>query len=535
MGHRVNFLRMCAWAAACWGLFGTGALADGQSPLTWELAVQVPRGSGLPHFHRRIRRVRWLPAQTAVIVCDMWDAHHGLQAARRVAELAVPIDRFLKAARSRGITVIHAPSGCMAFYADHPARRRALAVPRAKSLPDRIDSWCEKIASEEGVRFPIDDQDGGEDDEATEHDQWHAQLRAQGRNPKRPWKRQIATITIDPQRDYITDRGSEIWSLFEHHGIRHVLLVGVHTNMCVLGRPFGLRQLVRCGKEVALVRDLTDTMYNPAQAPRVSHFSGTDLVLDYIERYICPTVTSDQLCGGEPFRFRDDRRPHLVVLIAEDEYQTDRTLPAFLEKHCRARYRITYCFGTPDERHTIVGLDRAPPADVCLVSVRRRALPPAQMAWLRRHVAAGKGMVGIRTASHAFHLRGRPAPSGRVLWESFDPEVWGGHYDNHYGNQRKPVIRIVQSGNGGLFASIVGRTWRSGGSLYKTRPLHPAARPVATGTIEGKPAEPVAWTFIRRDGGRSFYTSLGHRDDFRQEAFVTMLEKAIDWASGIGP
>ena len=34
---------------------------------------------------------------------------------------------------------------------------------------------------------------------------------------------------------------------------------GVHTNMCVLGRPFGLRQMARLGKNTALVRDMTDT------------------------------------------------------------------------------------------------------------------------------------------------------------------------------------------------------------------------------------------------------------------------------------
>ena len=30
-------------------------------------------------------------------------------------------------------------------------------------------------------------------------------------------------------------------------GIEHVLICGVHLNMCVLGRPFGIRQLVAQG------------------------------------------------------------------------------------------------------------------------------------------------------------------------------------------------------------------------------------------------------------------------------------------------
>jgi hypothetical protein len=35
--------------------------------------------------------------------------------------------------------------------------------------------------------------------------------------------------------------------------------------MCASGRPFGLRQLARSGKHVVLMRDLTDSMYNPAR------------------------------------------------------------------------------------------------------------------------------------------------------------------------------------------------------------------------------------------------------------------------------
>ena len=76
----------------------------------------------------------------------------------------------------------------------------------------------------------------------------------------------------------------------------------------MLGRPFGLRQLAKNGKNVVLMRDLTDTMYNPARWPYVSHFRGTDLIIEHIEKYVCPTVTSDQVVGGQPFRFKGDVR-----------------------------------------------------------------------------------------------------------------------------------------------------------------------------------------------------------------------------------
>ena len=85
-----------------------------------------------------------------------------------------------------------------------------------------------------------------------------ARLRASG---------QTAALTIDEAVDYVTDSGSEVWNIMESRGIKNALLMGVHTNMCVLGRPFGLRQLARLGKNVALVRDMTDTSEARASLP----------------------------------------------------------------------------------------------------------------------------------------------------------------------------------------------------------------------------------------------------------------------------
>ena len=131
-------------------------------------------------------------------------------------------------------------------------------------------------------------------------------LTALGRNPKAPWKSQYDVLKMD-ERDAVSDSGVEIWNLLEERGIDNVILVGVHTNMCVLGRPFGLRQMAKNGKNVVLMRDMTDTMYNPKRRPFVSHFRGTELIVEHIEKVVCPTVTSDQLLGGEPFRFKGDK------------------------------------------------------------------------------------------------------------------------------------------------------------------------------------------------------------------------------------
>jgi hypothetical protein len=66
--------------------------------------------------------------------------------------------------------------------------------------------------------------------------------------------------------------------------------------------------MVRLGKNVALIRDMTDTMYNPDRPPGVSHFAGTDLVIEHVEKFWCPSFTSTDLTGNAAFRFKDDPR-----------------------------------------------------------------------------------------------------------------------------------------------------------------------------------------------------------------------------------
>ena len=93
----------------------------------------------------------------------------------------------------------------------------------------------------------------------------------------------------------------------KQRGIENVIVMGVHTNMCVLGRPFSIRQMVYQGQNVVLMRDMTDTMYNSRMRPFVPHFRGTDLVVEHIEKYWCPTVVSTDFTGKPAFRFAADQ------------------------------------------------------------------------------------------------------------------------------------------------------------------------------------------------------------------------------------
>jgi nicotinamidase-related amidase len=277
------------------------------SPLKLELRSRAPAAKDIDGFAVIRKSVVWDPRQTAVIVCDMWDTHHCLNAVLRVNELAPRMNDVLEKLRGQGVLIVHAPSSCMEAYKDHPGRKVAQSAPRAANLPADIGKWCDKIPAEEKGKYPLDQSDGGCDSDPDAQRAFSEKLKAMGRNPNAPWKTQVATLQIR-DGDAISDSGVEIWNLLEHRGIKNVILMGVHTNMCVLGRPFGLRQMAKNGKHVVLMRDMTDTMYNPARWPYVSHFRGTDLIVEHIEKYVCPTVTSDQVIGGQPFHFKGDKR-----------------------------------------------------------------------------------------------------------------------------------------------------------------------------------------------------------------------------------
>jgi len=242
-------------------------------------------------------KVSWDPKRTALIICDMWDDHWCKSAARRVAEMAGPLNDMVKVARARGVLIIHAPSTCTAFYADAPQRVRARAArfsptPVPLATAERWGTaWCWTDPTREAV-LPIDDSDMGCD---------CLPIKCPIRSP---WTRQINTIEI-VEHDAITDDGQETWNLLAMNRIENVILCGVHLNMCVLGRPFAIRQMVKLGRNVALMRDMTDTMYNPERPPGVSHFAGTDLVVQHVERYWCPSFTSTDITGKPPFRFKD--------------------------------------------------------------------------------------------------------------------------------------------------------------------------------------------------------------------------------------
>ncbi|HEY2840210.1 MAG TPA: isochorismatase family protein, partial [Pirellulales bacterium] len=205
--------------------------------------VETAAGSG--KFRVEESQVEWDPAHTAIIVCDMWNQHWCQGATARVAEMAPRMNEVLKAARSAGVLILHCPSDTMKFYQDAPQRKLAQAAPKVE-LKKMPSNWCPQAEGKEPA-LPFDNS----------KDRCDCTPQCAHGNP---WRRQIETLEI-AENDAITDN-DEAFYLMRARDIQNVIVMGVHTNMCVLGRPFSIRRMTAQRQNVVLVRDLTDCMHD---------------------------------------------------------------------------------------------------------------------------------------------------------------------------------------------------------------------------------------------------------------------------------
>lgn len=229
------------------------------------------------------REAIWKASETAIIICDVWDDIYCKMAAQRIGVMAPVMNRAVSAARERGVMIIHAPSGTMDVYADTPYRRR---MQQAKPVepPAPIAGWC-YVDPDREPPLPLDVANPCDDPVPPEQ--------------VRRYNREHPALDI-VAFDGVSDDGKEIYNFCRQEGIKNIAIMGVHTNMCVLGRSFGIRQMTRLGMNVVLVRDLTDAMYDPRQPPYVSHARGTELVVEHIEKYWCPSILSRDLSAIVP-------------------------------------------------------------------------------------------------------------------------------------------------------------------------------------------------------------------------------------------
>ena len=249
---------------------------EGKLRLRLRSRVETFKGSG---EWDKVAVEREFPvAETAILICDMWDKHWCRGATRRCEAIAKKMAPVINAARAKGVQIIHCPSETMHFYADWPQRRRMMLAPTPVPLPNPLPLPNHPL--------PIDASDGGCDCDPPDKSYI-------------AWTRQNPNIEIG-EYDGITDNGREVYYFLKQLGIKNLIIMGVHTNMCVLGRSFAIRQMTRWGIRCILARDLTDTMYDPKDPPYVPHDEGTELVVQHIEKYWGPSVLSSEVVKGLP-------------------------------------------------------------------------------------------------------------------------------------------------------------------------------------------------------------------------------------------
>ena len=183
-------------------------------------------------------------------------------------------------------------------------------------------------------------------------------------------------------------------------------------------------------------------------------------------------------------------------------------MPEFAQSELAWRgIRCAFAQADPARKNEFPGLTALPEADLLFISVRRRTPSNEQMDGIRRHLAAGKAVVGIRTASHAFGAT--PPDGGHQGWATFDTEVLGGRYQGHYNNhppKDPPTLLWIRPEAAGhpVLTGVPTNEIRVTSWLYRSRRLAATVTPLMSGRVEGRSEiEPVAWVNTNQTAGSS--------------------------------
>lgn len=261
---------------------------------------------------------------------------------------------------------------------------------------------------------------------------------------------------------------------------------------------------------------------------------------------------------------------HVVLVSGDEEYRSEETLPALakiLSKHhgfkCTVLFAINPDNGEidPNRNNNIPGLEALKTADLMVIFTRFRNLPDDQMKHIADYLEAGKPIVGLRTATHAFNLSGKTY--ARFTWTSKEAgwdggfgkqilgETWVAHHGGHgkestrgliaKGQEQHPILKGIKDGD------VWGPT-----DVYTVRlPLAADCQPLLMGAVltgmkfddppvegnKNNPMMPVAWTksYEGANGkkGRVFTTTMGASTDFVTEGTRRLLVNACYWAAGL--
>ncbi len=206
------------------------------------------------------------PKHVGVIAVDVWNYHWCKTATMRVDAIVPRMNKALDGARSLGMTVMLCPSDVVDNYVGYPQREAVLAMPKFP-VPNLVDITCPPAPDAGGCAC-------GRERCAVNYgwDAMHPDLR-------------IA------DEDLMPDTQAEVYSICRQRGLTHLIYVGFHTQVCLLGKSMGLKSMKSAGLRCFLARDMTDAHpgYDPARG--FTPDLNTEQVVEHFEKFLAPTIS----------------------------------------------------------------------------------------------------------------------------------------------------------------------------------------------------------------------------------------------------
>jgi hypothetical protein len=206
------------------------------------------------------------PKKVGVIAVDVWNYHWCKTATMRVDAFVPRMNKALDAARSLGMTVMLCPSDVVDNYVGYPQREVIFALPKV-TVPNVVNVTCPPVPDAGGCAC-------GRERCAVNFgwDGMHPGLR-------------IA------ETDLMPDTQAEVYAICQQRGLTHLIYVGFHTQVCLLGKPMGLKAMKSAGLQCVLARDMTDAHpgYDPAR--NFTPDLNTEQVIEHFEKHLAPTIS----------------------------------------------------------------------------------------------------------------------------------------------------------------------------------------------------------------------------------------------------
>lgn len=205
------------------------------------------------------------PSHVGVIAVDVWNYHWCKTATMRVDAIVPRMNKALDAARALGMMIMLCPSDVVDNYVGYPQREAVFALPKVP-VPKVVDVTCPPVPDAGGCACGRERCAGNYG-----WDGMHPALR-------------IA------EADLMPDTQAEVYAICKQRGLTHLIYVGFHTQVCLLGKPMGLKAMKSAGLHCVLARDMTDA--HPGYDPKRNFTPdlNTEQVVEHFEKHLSPTI-----------------------------------------------------------------------------------------------------------------------------------------------------------------------------------------------------------------------------------------------------